>query len=310
MQQNTLPSRPDKAIFPGAGSTVQSAAQSMLDGFTSHVQKAGAINMHYVEGGSGKIVLLLHGWPATWRVWRKVMPELAKHYHVVAIDLPGLGDSEPSQAGYDKASIAQLIHTLLHASWPQRIYLVGHDIGAAVAYAYARQFPEDVEKLVVMDDPLPGLKDWDTVREKWPRWHFAFHSLPNLPEQLVSGKEYIYLSWFYHNAYQKAAISEEDISLYVAKYANPSSLHAGFEYYRAFERDALDNASNKPLLKMPILAIGGEHSAWKSILYEQLQDHASSLQGAVVPACGHFIPEEQPEWVIEQLLQFFALSHT
>jgi len=279
----------------------------MPDGFTSHFLKTGERTIHYVEGGHGQVVVLLHGWPATWYVWRKVMPGLIGHFQVIAIDLPGLGDSEPSSSGYEKASIAQALHTLLSTLGHQKISLVGHDIGAAVAYAYAQQFSEEVEKLVLMDDPLPGLRDWNRLREKWPRWHFAFHCLPDLPEQLVSGKEYTYLSWFYRNAYQKTAISEEEIRLYVAAYAKPSSLHAGFEYYRAFEKDALENERNKVLLNMPILAIGGDHSSWKTTLYEQLQDHASSLQGAVVPECGHFIPEERPEWVREHLLSFFSL---
>ncbi len=256
MQQNTSSPTPNQTAFSTWDDQTQSAAMNMPDSFTSHFLKAGEMNVHYVEGGNGDVVVLLHGWPATWRVWRKVIPGLVEHSHVIAIDMPGLGDSEPSPSGYDKASIAQAIHMLLFALGHTKIHLVGHDIGAAVAYAYAQQFPEDVEKLVVMDDPLPGLKDWNTVREKWPRWHFAFHSIPDLPEQLVSGKEYMYLSWFYQNAYQKTAISEEEIRLYVAKYSKPSSLHAGFEYYRAFEQDAADNEKNKNLLKMPILAIG------------------------------------------------------
>lgn len=115
------------------------------------------------------------------------------------------------------------------------------------------------------------------------------------------------MSWFYRNAYQKTAISEEEIRLYAAAYAKPSSLHAGFEYYRAFEKDALENERNKVLLNMPLFAVGGDHSSCKTTLYEQLQDHASSLQGAVVPECGHFIPEERPEWVIEHLLSFCSL---
>jgi pimeloyl-ACP methyl ester carboxylesterase len=289
----------------GAPSTGNEAAtEGVPVGYSSHFATAGQITLHYVEGGSGNVVVLLHGWPETWRAWRKVMPLLAVNYRVIAVDLPGLGESDASPSGYDKRTLARHVHALLAVLGHRRVALVGHDLGAAVAYAYAKQFPEEVNKLVVMDDPIPGLKDWNDVRSKWPRWHFAFHSLPDLPEQLVTGREYTYLSWFYRNAYQKAAISDEDIRLYVAAYSKPASLHAGFEYYRAFEQDAADNSNDHAPLDMPVLALGGDHSPWRTYLYEQLQGNAISLEGAVVPECGHFIPEEQPKWLAEHVRLF------
>jgi pimeloyl-ACP methyl ester carboxylesterase len=129
--------------------------------------------------------------------------------------------------------------------------------------------------------------------------------VPNLPETLVSGKEKAYLSNFYNNAYQKTAMAEEDIDRYVASYARPESLHAGFEYYRAFEQDARDNAEDSTALSMPVLALGGEYSPWKEHPYVQLQGLADSLEGDVVPECGHFIQEEQPEWLAARLRKFF-----
>ncbi|GHO50402.1 alpha/beta fold hydrolase [Ktedonospora formicarum] len=297
---------PDHSVSSISQAHMTHSTASLPDGFVHRFTKVNEMTLHAVEGGHGDIIVLLHGWPATWRVWRKVLPNLATQYHVIAIDLPGLGGSDPSPSGYEKASIAREIHAHLSTLGHKHIYLVGHDIGAAVAYAYARQFADEVLKLVVMDDPLPGLKEWERAREQWPRWHFAFHSLSNLPEQLVAGKEFTYLSWFYQNAYQKDAISDEERHVYAASYARPSSLHAGFEYYRAFELDAQYNEQHAAILSMPILAIGGEHSPWKDILSTQLQDYASSLQGAIVPACGHFIPEERPDWVIEHLPRFFS----
>jgi pimeloyl-ACP methyl ester carboxylesterase len=217
-----------------------------------------------------------------------------------------LGGSAPSPRGYDKRTIAQELHALLVANGHPRATLVAHDIGAAVAYSYAKQFPEGVDKLVLMDDPLPGLKDWNDVRGKWPRWHFAFNALRDLPEQLVSGKEYEYLSWFYRNAFQKGAITEDDARIYAASYANPSSLHAGFEYYRAFEADAVDNAADASVLHMPTLVLGGDHSPWGTFLAEQLEGRATALHRDVALECGHFIPEEQPAWLVTRLETFFA----
>ena len=289
----------------GAADTRPAPAALMLSpGFASNFAEADSIKMHYVEGGSGPVVILLHGWPQTWRAWRKVMPLLAVNYHVIAIDMPGLGDSGLSNTGYDKLTLARHIHSLVLSLGLKHVSVVGHDLGAAVAYGYAKQFAGEVDKLVVMDDPIPGLADWDEVRGKWPRWHFAFHNLPELPEQLVSGREYNYLSWFYKNAYQKDAIEEGDVRAYAAAYARPESLHAGFEYYRAFEKDAADNRADVTPISMPVLAIGGDHSPYKTLLYEQLKGQAVSLQGDVVPDCGHFIAEEQPAWLADRLRKF------
>jgi len=287
-----------------ADAKLVTSGSTLPPGFTSKFAKADGIKMHYVEGGTGPAVILLHGWPQTWRAWRKVMPLLAVNYRIIAIDMPGLGESGLSGTGYDKLGLARHIHSLVLTLGLKHVAVVGHDLGASVAYGYAKQFVNEVDKLVVMDDPIAGLGDWDEVRGRWPRWHFAFHNIPELPEQLVSGREYNYLSWFYKNAYQKDAISEDDARIYAAAYARPESLHAGFEYYRAFEKDAADNRADATPITMPVLAIGGDHSPYKTLLYEQLKGQAVSLQGDVAPNCGHFIAEEQPEWLADRLRKF------
>ena len=173
-------------------------------------------------------------------------------------------------------------------------------------FGYARQYPDTVRRLVVMDDPIPGLADWEAVKSKWPCWHFAFNALPDLPEALAAGRELTYLGWFYGNAFQKGAISDEDARLYAKAYARPSALHAGFEYYRAFDQDAADNRADEGPLEMPVLALGGDRSPWRTYLHEQLKDRASKIEGEVVPDCGHFIPEEQPEWLARRLVEFIG----
>jgi pimeloyl-ACP methyl ester carboxylesterase len=266
----------------------------------------GKLTLFHVEMGAGPIVVLLHGWPQTSWAWRKVMPLLSTRYRVIAIDTPGLGGSEPPTNGYDKRSLARDIHGLLESYGHDEINLVGHDLGAAIAYAYARQYPNAVRRLAVMDDPIPGLADWEAVKGQWPRWHFAFNALPNLPEALVAGRELTYLGWFYNNAFQKDAIGDQDARLYARAYARASALHAGFEYYRAFDQDAADNRADEGRLDMPVLALGGDHSPWRTYLRDQLKDRASTIEGDVVPECGHFIPEEQPEWLARRLMRFIG----
>lgn len=275
--------------------------------FTSESAQVGPIRLHYVTGGSGDVVVLLHGWPQTWFEWRDLMPDLAKRYRVIAVDLPGLGDSE-GLAAYDKRTVAQHVHNLIGDLKIESVHLVGHDMGGMVAYAYARQFPPDVKTVAIVDTPIPGLTGWNEFRSQWPRWHFAFHNLPELPEALVSGREKVYLTWFFQAlAYNKSVFSDARIDRFVEAYSNRSSLHAGFEYYRAFEQDAADNkdhANNK--LTMPVLAVGGENSRINKYVIDQLRAATTRLTGDLAPQSGHWIPEEQPEWLTKRLIQFFS----
>ena len=275
--------------------------------FKSDRQQVEQRTHHYVTGGSGEVVVLLHGWPQTWYEWRAVMPELAKRYRVIAPDLPGLGESSTSNS-YDKITLARHVHALLGSLNAKSVYLVGHDMGAIVAYAFARQFPAETKAVVVIDAPIPGLGDWLQLRSQWPRWHFAFHNLPDLPEALVSGKERIYFTWFFNAlTYNKRAFTDASIDRYVEAYKNPAVLHAGFEYYRAFEKDAQDyqdHARNK--LTMPVLALGGEQSRLNRYVIDQLRDATTRLTGELVPQSGHWIPEEQPQWLAERLVKFFS----
>ncbi len=186
--------------------------------------------------------------------------------------------------------------------------LVGHDMGGIVAYAFARQFPGDLRTLSIVDTPIPGLSGWQELRTQTPRWHWLFHSLPDLPEALVSGKERVYLEWFLRNlAYNKAAFPDERIDEYVRAYARPSSLHAGFEYYRAFDQDEKDNQDYaRAKLPMPVLAVGGEQSRLNKYVIDQLRPGTEHLTGDLAPGSGHWIPEENPQWLAGRLLTFMS----
>src|ERR687895_1174958 len=158
--------------------------------FTHSMVSVNGIQMHYVIGGQGDPVVLLHGWPETWYAWRHVMPALAENYTVIAPDLRGLGDSSKPLTGYDGKTLAEDIHQLVTQLGFKTIFLVGHDIGAFVVYPYAAAYPTEVEKLAVMELTIPGF----APAGRMPLWWVIFHQTPDAPEALVQGQEMEYLS--------------------------------------------------------------------------------------------------------------------
>jgi pimeloyl-ACP methyl ester carboxylesterase len=282
--------------------------------FTHHTVSVNGIQMHYVMGGKGEPVVLLHGWPETWYSWHLVMPSLARNYTVIAPDLRGLGDSSKPLTGYDGNTVAEDIHQLVTQLGFKTILLVGHDIGTQVAYSYAAAHPTEVRKLVVMEFTIPGF----APPGRMPLWWPIFHQTPDVPEALVDGKEMTYLSWFYHNlAHNPAAITPAEINEYVGHYSAPGGMRAGFEYYRAFPQDAIQNTNySKTKLAMPVLALGGGYIptlggniTMPTSIYG-MKILAQNVTGIIVPNSGHWIPEEQPKFLVDQLFKFFAANST
>jgi pimeloyl-ACP methyl ester carboxylesterase len=281
--------------------------------FSHHTASVNGIQMHYVMGGQGDPIVLLHGWPMTWYAWRHVMPDLAQNYTVIASDLRGLGDSSKPVTGYDGKTVAEDIHQLVTQLGFNTIFLVAHDIAVWVAYPYAAEHPAEVRQLVVMDVDVPGV---EPPGRPWP-WWVVFHQTQDVPEALVEGKEREYLSWFYQNlAYNPAYITEADIDEYVSHYSAPGGMRAGFEYYRAIPQDTIQNQNySKTKLPMPVLAMTGAYlpvfggNATTSIIYAMNQ-LAQNVTGITVPNSGHFVAEEQPQFVINQLSNFFGRNNT
>ncbi|MED4287138.1 alpha/beta hydrolase [Priestia megaterium] len=264
------------------------------------------IKLHYVIAGSGDPLVLLHGWPQTWYAWKHVIPALAEHYTVIAPDLRGFGDSDKPAGGFDKKTLADDIYKLVHKLGFEQIYLVGHDIGGMVAYAYAAEHPEDVRKLVLMDLLLPGVGLEEVMDvSKGGYWHFGWHMVRDLPEALISGRERIYLSHFFRElSYNPNAISDEDIDEYVRCYSSPGALRCGFETYRTLLADGEQNkkyATQK--LQMPVQAYGGQNSAG-DMLYQSLLTVADNVSSKVIEGCGHYIPEERPDVFVQELITF------
>lgn len=267
--------------------------------------------VHVVTEGGGEPVVLLHGWPQTWHEWRKLIPMLAGRYRLVAPDLPGLGDSSRPAEGYDKKTVAADLREMCERLNLGRFHLVGHDWGGPTAFALACAAPEAVKTLTILDVTIPGIGP--DISQGGKRWHHAFHMTPELPEVLLRGREREYLSWFFREfCWQQGAIQAADIDEYVRCYAQTDALRAGLAYYRNIPKDKADNRAileSGFRLQMPVLALGGARAEARGRGEEPLESLraiATDVKGGALPDCGHFIPEERPELLAEQLLRLFA----
>lgn len=275
-----------------------------------HFWDTGDVHLHYVVAGAGEPLLLLHGWPQTWYAWHRIMPALAERFTVIAPDLRGLGDSSRPLDGYDKATIANDIHRLMHERLGHSRYcLVGHDWGGPVAFCLAATWPETVRRLAMLDTAVPG-DGSGTFSQHGRRWHHAFHQTADLPEALVAGREEIYFGWFYrHYGHRPGAITPEDEAEYLRTYRQPGTLRSGFAYYRALEQDVAHNQAllQRGKLRMPVLALGGANAFGRGgETLSSLRRVADDVRGGVVEECGHWMMEEQPERITRELLGFFA----
>jgi pimeloyl-ACP methyl ester carboxylesterase len=276
--------------------------------FSHHKADVNGVRLHYVIGGQGKPVVLLHGWAETWFTWHRIMPELAKHHTVVALDMRGLGDSARPDSGYDDDTLAEDVRQLLLKLGHHPALVVGHDLGTQVAYALAARHPEAVAKLVLLDAPVPGIPPWDELTRDPRLWHWTFYNVRDLPEALIAGRERLYFSWFYRQIAVNTGAVEEDLDEVVRAYSEPGALRAGLAYFRAFAENARQNAGYaEHRLAMPVLALGGA-SGNGMIPLQQMRLAATDVQGGVIEDCGHWIPTEQPAELTRRLLAFFAAA--
>ena len=276
---------------------------------TGHFADLSGASLHYRRSGQGEPVVLLHGIPQTSHEWRYVTPRLAEKYTVIAPDLRGLGDSSRPSGSYDKktlgADIAELV--IDHLGF-KKFHLVGHDWGGPVAFAVAAHHPDAVRTLTILDVVIPG--DGGDFSQGGRRWHHAFFRTLDLPEQLCFGREEMVINWLFENyGHRPNCIAEEDKTEFLRTYKKPGAFRALLEIYRALPRDADDNRdilSRNGKLKMPVLALGGDKSFGRGFeCIESLHRVAENVRGGLVRDCGHWIAEEQPGFLVEQLLGFY-----
>src|SRR5258707_1394608 len=293
------------ALAIALASAKVAAAQSALPSiFKSQIvhSPAGA-DIFVRSGGSGPVVVLIHGYAETSDSWAPLAADLIKDYTVVVPDLRGIGRSSRPAGGYDKKTQAADIRAVVTALGYDRASVVSHDIGIMVAYAYAARYPVKVERLVVMDAPIPGIAPWDEIVRNPALWHFSFNG-PDA-ERLVQGRERIYLDRIW-NAFSGDPHKPDEATraYYAAQYAQPGAMRAGFAQFAAFSQDVEDNKIfQRTKLTMPVLAVGGEKS-FGATEAPVMRNAATNVREAVVPGAGHWLMEESPTFTIALIQDF------
>lgn len=275
-------------------------------GFTSANANVNGTTLHFVQGGNGPAVILLHGFPQDWYEFHKIMPRLAIKFTVVAVDLRGVGASAPAARGYDAANLAEDIHQLITQQRLRNVYLVGHDIGGMVAYAFARRFPEDARGIMILDVAIPGLDPWPEIQGDPLLWHVRFHQT-DLPEKLVAGRQTSYFRYFLGPEH----FTDADVAHFAASYRDPDHLRSAFEFYRAFPENETFNAPRRNNIELPMVFGAGEHDAftpYASKITEAMRAHGCvNLKTEIVKGSVHYIFDEQPD-LAAALIEKYASS--
>lgn len=272
--------------------------------FKHQIAEVNGIKIHYVIGGEREPLVLVHGFGQSWYMWNRLLPELSKHFTVIAPDLRGVGESDKPEGGYDKKTMASDIHELVKKLGYKSIKLAGHDIGLMVAYAYAAQYGSEVKKIALMDALLPGVEPvWSQVRAG--AWWFGFFGWPASGE-LVAGRERLFLTNFWPVVgHVKDAFTKEEVDEFVRAYAQPGATTGAFHWFGAFEQDAKDNKElMKNKLTMPLLAMGGEYQS-AAFLADHSRLVAVTVKETRIKGAGHWLVQENTADVQQGLLDFF-----
>jgi pimeloyl-ACP methyl ester carboxylesterase len=280
-------------------------ARKLGDDFGSHTAKVNGTTLHYVRGGSGPAVILLHGFPQDWYEFHQIMPRLAKKFTVMAVDLRGMGSSEATVGGYDAANMAEDIYQLAEQLQLQRVYVVGHDLGGMVAYAFARRYPETVRGVMILDVPLPGIGPWEEMKTLPEVWHIHFHQIPDLPEKLIADRQAIYFRYFLSGNH----FTDADLAHYTESYAAPEHLRSIFEFYRAFPANEKFNSAQRGPMNVPLVLAAGGRSPFAKFI-PRIAEGVRSLgctdvKTEIIENSAHYVVDEQPEFVA-QLIERYA----
>ena len=273
-------------------------------GFRTQEIQTNGTTLHVRIGGIGPAVMLIHGYGDTGDMWAPLAADLMRDHTVVAPDLRGMGLSAIAADGFTKKNQAEDIAGVLDALHIDRADVVGHDIGNMVAFAFAQAYPARTTRLVMMDAPVPGIGPWDEILKNPLLWHFRFGG-PDM-ERLVAGRERIYLDRFWNEfSANPVRFTEAARHHYAGLYARPGRMHAGFLQFAAFDQDAIDNHAGLTAgrLKMPLLAVGGDHSFGSTMAFV-MRFAADDVHQVVISDAGHWLMEEQPQATVAAIRAF------
>lgn len=308
MKRHVAPQGPADSRIHGQGQASPLAA-GVGEGFVSETSTVNGTTIHYVRGGEGPPIVLIHGFPQDWFEYHAIMPRLAKRFTVIAVDLRGIGGSTPTDGGYDAATMAQDVYQLVSALRLERVYMVGHDIGGQVAYAFVRHFPQVTRGAMVLDSPISGIEGLDEIAGDPRVWHGNFHMIPDLPEALVAGRQEIYFRYFFDIGTRDGrGISDADLEHYAHAHADPAQLRAAFEMYRAFPANLEFNTVHHGPNDVPLFLAAGEGSPFAPLIPTMVDDLRAKgfahVESAVIPESVHYLVEDQPDAVADLIVRY------
>jgi pimeloyl-ACP methyl ester carboxylesterase len=255
--------------------------------------------------GHGEKVLLISGFPQTRRSWNRLIPLLSPKFQTIPADLPSFGDSGFLSAPATTENVARVFHEFV-ANLGLPLHVVAHDFGAWCAYSWALLFPNDFKSLTLIEAGIPGVTLLNDIQlsDYKRKWNFIFQMLPDLPAELTKGKEDIYVGWWFKNkVYKPGAIPPRDVAAYVQAYAREGRMDAAFDYCRKIIDDMEFNKKQfTAKLSIRLLAVGGQYSI--PTMGESLQPYFNHVKSVVISDAGHFVPEEQPEALAQELMAF------
>lgn len=280
-----------------------------MAGMRRSTVRANGIRMNVWTGGEGPTLVLLHGYPQTGQMWHKVSPTLMKQFNLIIPDLRGYGDSEKARSGFDKKTMAKDIACLASELGHETFFLMGHDRGARVAHRLALDFPERVEKLIVLDIVPTHTIFSRTGRELAAAyWHWFYFQAPDLPEIMIRNSAEPFLQTMFRSlSWRPDAIDDLLFAEYLRAFTLPGTIRCGLEDYRAaatidYEDDERDLGTK---LSCPVYTIWGQFGKMESLfdVVDTWKEKADNVVGKSLP-CGHFIPEEAPDELLSEIVPF------
>ncbi|WP_432838236.1 alpha/beta fold hydrolase [Dactylosporangium sp. CA-092794] len=303
-------SRSEPALVQSAATRTNESSERLPNGYHSNYASVNGFRMHYLRGGSGSPVVLLHGFPQTSAEWQPQLEALAKNHTVIAVDLRGTGDSSVPERGYDTAQLADDVHVLLaRLNLNKGVQIVAHDIGAWIAYPYAAMWPTEVSRMVVMEGPIPDRSLYTfpafSPEGELSTWHLGFFQ-EDFAQDLVRGHERDLVKGFIEQYLAvDSAFDTSDYEFYARYLREPGRFKAWMNMYQALHTDIAQNENFRKTgpLRMPVLAVGGEE-ALSSAVGNQWQSYASNVETQVMAGTGHWLTEERPRELTALLLEF------